>query len=96
MAVAGCYQTLLHIVARGYVSDKICDDEGLFSQNPILTVSFTRVHEKVIPGITIVWGRVYDDYADSFKVTVYNGETVVNSITVEGIPKLSLKSWRTL
>lgn len=68
----------------GYVSDEICDDEGLFSQNPILTVSFTKVHEKVIPGIIIVWGHVYDDYADSFKVTVYNGETVVNSVTVEG------------
>ena len=45
----------------GFVSDTICDENGLFTKNPVITISFSKVYSRVIPGITIRWGRVYDD-----------------------------------
>lgn len=68
----------------GYVSEGICENDNLFSTNPIVTVSFSKVHSKTIPGITIRWASAYGEYAESFKVTVYNGMTEVSSITVAG------------
>ncbi len=68
----------------GFVSDTICDEEGLFEKNPIITISFSKVYSKVIPGITIRWGRVYEDYATTFKITVYNGETVIATSEIIG------------
>ena len=68
----------------GFVSDTICDANGLFTKNPVITISFSKVYSKVIPGITIRWGRVYEDYADTFKVTVYNGDTAVKTVEISG------------
>lgn len=66
----------------GYVSNILCDDNGVFVTNPVITVSFNRVYSKVIPGITIRWGHVYEDYADTFIVTAYNDDTEVASKTI--------------
>ena len=68
----------------GFVSNNICNAAGLFSQNPTLTITFSRVHTRAIPGITIRWGAVYGDYADTFRVVVFNGAAVVATIDVAG------------
>lgn len=66
----------------GYVGDVICNNDGLFDVNPVITITFSQVYTKLIPGVTIRWGEVYQDYADTFKVTAYNGSTEVASVTV--------------
>jgi hypothetical protein len=71
----------------GFVGEAICDNNGLFAVNPVITVSFSSIHSKIIPGITIIWSKAYDDYADSFIITAYNGSTVITTTTVIGNTK---------
>jgi hypothetical protein len=63
----------------GYISNVLCDAQGAFTNAPIVTLSFSKVHQKLIPGITIDWGTAYGEYATDFTVTVYNGSTVVGT-----------------
>ncbi len=63
----------------GYISKVLCDAQGAFTNAPIVTLSFSKVHQKLIPGITIDWGTAYGEYATDFTVTVYNGSTVVGT-----------------
>lgn len=63
----------------GYIGDVISNEEGVFDMKiPIITINFTKVHTKVIPGVTIKWGTAYDEFAEHFIVTAYNGDTVVS------------------
>lgn len=61
----------------GYISDKICDANGKYSANPIVTVDFSTVHTNVLQGITIRWSEFLNEYATDFIVRAYNGDTVV-------------------
>ena len=62
----------------GYVGDVLSNDEGFFvDKTPTITINFTRVFEKIIPGITIFWGTAYNEFATDFVVTAYNGDAVV-------------------
>lgn len=61
-----------------YVGDILSDESGVFvGKTPIITIDFSRVHDKLIPGITITWGRVGNDFATHFIVTAYNGDTII-------------------
>lgn len=69
----------------GYVGDALSDDKCIFSdKTPTLTINFTRVFENLIPGVTITWSPAYEEFADSFVVTAYNGNTVVAEKEVIG------------
>lgn len=60
--------------ARGvYVSEE--DTGGI-------VIRFPEVVTTTIPGITITWGKEYDEYATQFTVTVKNGATEVANIVV--------------
>ena len=62
----------------GFVGDVLSNEECVFDTKiPIITISFSRVHSKLIPGITITWGTAYNEFAEHFIVTAYNGDTVV-------------------
>ena len=62
----------------GYVGDVLSNEECVFNTKiPVITISFSRVHTKLIPGITITWGTAYNEFAEQFIVTAYNGDTVV-------------------
>ena len=62
----------------GYIGDVLSNAEGGFdSKIPTITIGFNTVHTKLIPGVTITWGKVYNEYAEHFIVTAYNGDTVV-------------------
>ena len=75
----------------GYVGDVLSNEECIFNTKiPVITISFSRVHTKLIPGITITWGTAYNEYADQFIVTAYNGDTVV--ATTEVINNKSITS----
>ena len=48
-----------------------------------LHYSFSKVYSSLIPGITITWSETYNEYAESFKITAYNGASVVAQETVQ-------------
>ena len=68
----------------GYISDDICDKNGKFTTAPVVTINFTHTHLNLIPGVTIIWGQAYNEYAVDFKVTAYNGNTIVATKDVIG------------
>lgn len=62
----------------GYVGDALSNEEGVFNTKvPIITIQFSKVHDNLIPGLTISWGTAYSEYAEHFIVTAYNGDTVL-------------------
>lgn len=68
---------------NGYIGDLLSNEDGGFDKTPLIDITFTKVHEPVIPGITISWGTVYNEYAEVFKVTAYNGSTIVAERKIE-------------
>lgn len=69
----------------GYIGDVVSDSYGVFSEKmPVITISFSEVHNKIIPAVTITWGSAYGEYAVDFDVIAYNGNTVVAGKEVLG------------
>ena len=64
-------------VDPGYTTSLLSGADGVFASAPTITILFSTVRTILIPGITITWGTAFDEYATSFKVTAYNGTTVV-------------------
>lgn len=63
----------------GYVSLENVSDEN----HPIVTFSFSKTHEEKIPGITIVWSELFNEYATSFKVSAYNGSSLLQENQID-------------
>ena len=63
--------------APGYTTTVLSGADGSFSSVPTITIQFSSVRRTLIPGITITWGNAFGEYATSFRVTAYNGSTVV-------------------
>lgn len=53
----------------GYVSGECVSS----SSHPTITFSFSKIHEEKIPGLTIVWSEILNEWAKSFKVSAYKG-----------------------
>jgi hypothetical protein len=70
----------------GYTSDVLCDETCVFgTKRPIITIEFSEVHSKLIPGVTITWSGTYSEWADTFEVIAYNeNNAVVATIEVTG------------
>lgn len=68
---------------NGYIGNLLSREDGGFDQMPSVDIEFTEVHKPIIPGITITWGVEYNEYAEVFKITAYNGTTVVAECRVE-------------
>ena len=69
----------------GYVGDVLSNDVCIFSDKvPTLTLAFSKTFTNLVPGITITWGTTYNEFADSFVVTAYNGNTVIAEKEVIG------------
>ena len=66
-------------VDPGYTSSLLsgAGADGVFRSVPVITIQFSSVRTTLIPGITIRWGTAFDEFATSFRVTAYNGSTVV-------------------
>ncbi len=60
----------------GYVGDELSGSDGSFVVPPTINLNFTRVHTRLIPGITIEWDEAHGDFAVDFRVTAYEGETI--------------------
>jgi hypothetical protein len=68
-----------------FVSDVLSDDSCVFSGKiPTITINFDEKHPILIPGITIRWSSAYNEFAESFDVVAYDGDTVVASKSVMG------------
>lgn len=68
---------------NGYIGNVLSKEDGSFDTTPIIDIDFSEVHDPIIPGITITWGIAYNEYAEVFNVTAYNGSTVVAEYKVE-------------
>lgn len=68
----------------GYVGNVFCDSDGYFTDLiPLITITFTKVHQNLVPGITITWDAVLgNEFASDFIVTAYNGSSVVAETTI--------------
>ena len=80
----------------GFVSNNLSDGNGVFAEIPTIVISFNQVHVNNVPGLSITWSRAYEEYATKFRVTVYNGTTVVKTILVEDNRSVSLNVWETI
>lgn len=71
---------------NGYIGDVLSGDDGTFPEGeiPSITISFSQVFLSLIPGITISWGTAYGEWAESYRVTVYNGTAQILQKTVTG------------
>lgn len=64
--------------SEGYVSDVLSDDTCVFSEKiPIITLDFSEVFFKYIPGITITWSTTYNEFATDFVIRAYKDDTLV-------------------
>lgn len=62
----------------GYIGDVLSGEDNDFGDAiPTITISFTKTHTNLVPGITIRWGTAYGEFATDFTVTVYNGSSQV-------------------
>lgn len=69
----------------GYVGNVLSNEECVFDTKiPTIDIEFNKVHTQIIPGITITWGTVYNEYADHFIVTAYNGASIVARKEIQG------------
>ena len=66
----------------GYVTSTMSGADSAYSVYPTITLSFSSVHTASIPGVTICWSETFDEWASSFKITVYNGSNVVAQTVV--------------
>lgn len=67
---------------NGYIGIVTSNRTRGFDATPYIEITFTESHTIPIPGVTIVWGEAYDEYATAFKVIVYSEGAVVNEVQV--------------
>lgn len=80
----GTYQALpVHVPdADGFISRNLSNADGSFTEIPTITVTFGEVHYGTLPGVTLTWSQTYQEWAESFRITAYNGTTQVAQLTV--------------
>lgn len=65
-------------VDTGYISEQVSDENGLFQENPKITISAEAAYKCF--GVTLEFGRVYPQ---AFKLTLYYEGEVVEEYSVE-------------
>lgn len=67
----------------GYVSAQDSDINASFSSViPTITVDFEGSRSTTIPGLTITWSTVYNEWATSFRITAYEDDRVLERQTI--------------
>ena len=69
-------------MASGFISSNLSQADGTFSAVPTITITFSEVHYGTLPGLTLTWSKTYGEWAESFRVTAYNGDTMVTQTEV--------------
>lgn len=60
---------------NGYIGNLLSNENGNFSVTPTLTITMPDAVQDLAPGITVTWGTAYGEYAESFRVSAYQGVT---------------------
>lgn len=69
----------------GYIGSELSGEDGTFAVPPTITISFSKVYETYLEGLSITWGTAYEnEIADTFTITAYNGSAEVAKKTVTG------------
>lgn len=91
----GSYTPLPVVVpdATGFVSRNLSGEDGTFAEIPTITVTFSQTHTEYVPGLTMTWSRTYQEWPEAFRVTVYNGDTVVTTINVTDNHEIITRLW---
>jgi hypothetical protein len=91
----GSYIPLPDVVpeASGFVSSNLSDADGTFTSIPTITLTFGEIHHGVVPGLTMTWSRAYEEWAEVFRVTVYNGSNVVTRFEVSDNREVIARAW---
>src|SRR5690606_32752108 len=67
----------------GFVSAQLCDVDGVFDDEPEITITFGSTHSSV--GLTITFDTFNDEYAVDFDVTAYDAaDDVIETVSVIG------------
>lgn len=69
---------------NGYIGTWLCGVDGVFDPLPTVTLNFSKSYPEILPGITIMWSTVYNEWAKRFRVTAYHSGRAVFSGTMEG------------
>ena len=77
----------------GYTTSSLSGDDAAFVGLPTITVLFSEVHDVLIPGLTITWSSAMNEWANSFRISVYNGSTLVAQKTVTGNTDVVSQIW---
>jgi hypothetical protein len=77
----------------GYVTTEMASAESLYGALPTITITMGEVHTGLIPGITVVWSEAFNEWAKSFRVTAYNGSSVVAQKLVDNNTDVASRVW---
>ena len=67
----------------GYVSASVSEDSTGFQTLPTITLSMDGIRHGTLPGLSIRWGEGYGDYPTSFRISAYQGGTLIAQRTIE-------------
>ena len=68
----------------GYVTRALSGADGGFDALPTITITFSKLHTQLIPGLTITWSQSFQEWAEEFRMTAFSDTTVVANLTVTG------------
>jgi len=61
----------------GYVGNVLSDENAEFDVMPIVSILFEELHDNLVPGITIKWSNIFNEYASEYLVRVYANSQLV-------------------
>lgn len=70
--------------ASGFISNNLSNEDCTFTAIPAITIAFSEIHYGTVPGFTITWSKEYQEWAESYRVTAYNGDTQVAQYEING------------
>lgn len=84
-------------IEPGFVSSTLTPAGDVeFDDIPVISISFPSIRNEVIPGLTITWSTTYREWATSYRVTAYAGDTQVAQGIVAGNSDLTSTIWLTM
>lgn len=66
----------------GYISTTPTNNDGTLSVTNSIVINFSSVITTSLPYLTIQWNKANNQYAQGFTIKLYNGGTLLNTITI--------------
>jgi hypothetical protein len=67
----------------GYYS-QFSDTTWADGYSPEIVLTFPEIRDGVLPGMRITWSRAFNEWAESFRITTYRGDSRVATTTITG------------